>query len=429
LRDRGSNAKLAAMTDLGAPLDLCIAGAGPAGLSLAAACGDLGMRVAVIGPTPERAWPHNYGMWLDDAERLGVADHLAARWDRTEVVLNGVARDLGRGYARIANSSLQADLLARSKAAAIVLHDDRLDAVEHLDDHTRLHSSSGSTIATRLFVDATGHDSRFVEREPGSEPGFQVAWGELRRSVPAELAATPAVMRFMDWRRSGASEDGLPPSFLYCMPMADGRVFVEETVLVGRPPKGDPSTWFEPLRARLHARLPSLARDGEPIEVERCVIPMGGPLPIADQRTLAFGGAATYVHPATGYMLTVALNRLPRVAETLAEVTRERQPIEQACARAWRAIWTPGERRAWQLYTFGMQVLLELDHAGIEEFFAEFFDLPPERWRGFLSATAPTSTLMATMLRYFARTAPAIRRRLAAHLFGRDGARLVRGLL
>lgn len=417
------------MTALGPPLDLCIAGAGPAGLSLAAACGDRGMRVAVIAPTPERAWPHNYGMWLDDAERLGVDGHLAARWERTEVVLRGVARELGRGYVRLDNASLQADALARCRARDAVLHDDHLDAVEHHSDHTCLHLRSGTTIAARLFVDATGYGSKFVERELGPEPGFQVAWGELRGRVPPELERTPGVMRFMDWTLSGASEDGLPPSFLYCMPITAEQVFVEETVLVGRPPDGDPSAWFEPLRARLHARLPSLAREGEPIEIERCVIPMGGPLPRADQRTLAFGGAANFVHPATGYMLTVALHRLARVADALAEVTREPMPIEQASARAWQAIWTPSERRAWELYGFGMQVLLELDHAGIEQFFAEFFELPAERWRGFLSASAPTSTLMTTMLRYFASAAPPIRRRLTAHLFGRDGARLVRGLL
>jgi lycopene cyclase-like protein len=383
----------------------------------------------VIAPSPERAWPHNYGMWLDDAERLGVGDHLAARWDRTEVVLRGATRELGRGYARVDNSSLQADALARCRARGVVLHDDHLDAVEHLEDHTRLRLRSGTTTAARLFVDATGYGSKFVEREVGPEPGFQVAWGELHSAVPPELERTPGVMRFMDWTPRGAGEDGLPPTFLYCMPITDEQVFVEETVLVGRPPQGDPSAWFEPLRARLHARLPSLARAGDPIEIERCVIPMGGPLPRADQRTLAFGGAANFVHPATGYMLTVALHRLARVADALAEVTRERIPIEQASARAWSAIWTPSERRSWELYGFGMQVLLELDHAGIEQFFAEFFDLPAERWHAFLSASAPASTLMATMLRYFASTAPTIRRRLAAHLFGRDGARLVRGLL
>lgn len=414
------------------PLDLCIAGAGPAGLLLAAACADHGLRIALIRPGGEQPWTNNYGMWLDDAERLGVADHLAARWDRSEVVLAGATVDLRRGYARIANASLQADALARCRAGGVALHDDHLDALDHLADHTRLQLRSGATIDARLFVDATGHGSTFVARESGPEPGFQVAWGELRRAVPPELAPVAGVMRFMDWSASGAHDDGLPPSFLYCMPIADEGVFVEETVLVGRPPAGDPAAlagWFEPLRARLHARLPTLASCGELIETEHCVIAMGGPLPRLGQRTLAFGGAAGFVHPATGYMLTVALDRLARVSEAIAEVTRDALPVDRACARVERAVWTADERRAWQLYGFGMQVLIELDHAGIEQFFAEFFALPAEQWRGFLSASAPTSTLMATMLRYFAAATPRIRRRLAAHLFGRDGLRLARGLL
>ncbi len=411
------------------PFDLCIAGTGPAGLSLAASCADRGVRVAVVGPDPQQPWPNNYGLWLDDAERLGLADQLAARWPRTEVILRGRAIDLGRGYARIANDRVQSDALARCRSGHVGFHRGHVDTLAHLDGHTDVQVREGPVISARLFVDATGHGSALVERESGPEPGFQVAWGELRSAAPAELATAPEVMRFMDWTPSGAADDGLPPSFLYCMPIAGDRVFVEETVLVGRPPSGDPSAWFEPLRARLHARLPTLATCGELIETERCVIPMGGPLPRPGQRTLAFGGAAGFVHPATGYMLGVALDRLARVAEAIAEVSREPLALDQACARVERAIWTASERRAWQLYGFGMQVMLELDHAGIEQFFAEFFALPPERWRGFLSATAPASTLMATMLRYFASTTPAIRRRLSAHLFGRDGVRLARGLL
>ncbi|MFV8753865.1 lycopene cyclase family protein [Nannocystaceae bacterium ST9] len=412
------------------PFDLCVAGTGPAGLSLAAACADRRVRVALIGPEPERPWPNNYGLWLDDAERLGLADQLAARWPRTEVILRGAAIDLGRGYARIANDRMQSDALARCRSGGVVFHEGHVDTLVHLEGHTRVQLREGPAISARLFVDATGHGSPLVEREPGPEPGYQVAWGELRDALPTELARSPELMRFMDWTPSGAPEDGLPPSFLYCMPLADERVFVEETVLVGRPGAGGPSAWFEPLRARLHARLPSLATRGDLIETERCVIPMGGPLPRRGQRTLAFGAAAGFVHPATGYMLGVALHRLARVAEAIAEVAREPSTaIDRACARVERAIWTADERRTWQLYGFGMQVLLELDHAGIEEFFAEFFALPPERWRGFLSATAPSSTSMATMLRYFGSTTPAIRRRLSAHLFGRDGLRLARGLL
>lgn len=411
------------------PLDLCVIGSGPAGLGLALACAERGLRVALVAPQPRAAWPNNYGLWLDDAERFGLLDHVARRWDRSEVVLGGRRVELGRGYVRLDNARWQADLLARAEAAGLAIRDAGVTGLVHQGDRAQLELDSGAQLEARLVVDASGCRSRFVARETGALPGYQVAWGELHDVIPVELAAAADVMRFMDWTPSPAAADGLPPSFLYAMPLPGGQVFVEETVLVGRPPSGEPSEWFEPLRARLHARLPSLAAGPAPREIERCVIAMGGGLPRRGQPTLAFGGAAGFVHPASGYMLAVMLHRLARVADELAAVCREGLALAPARARVEQAIWTDGERRAWQLYAFGMEVLVELDHAGVERFFAEFFALPPARWRGFLAGTDATTTLMSTMLRYYARAAPRIRRRLTAHLLGRDGLRLARGFV
>jgi lycopene cyclase-like protein len=134
------------------------------------------------------------------------------------------------------------------------------------------------------------------------------------------------------------------------------------------------------------------------------------------------------VHPATGYMLTNVLRRRARVAAAIAEQLRAWVGPGRPSRAIWRAIWPDDEVRAWRLYGFGMEVLAELDRAGVDRFFAEFFEQPQARWRGFVSASSPTSELMTTMLRYFA-TAPAdIRRRLAAALLGREGRRMVRGL-
>ncbi len=382
--------------------------------------------MCVIGPEPDRAWPSNYGLWLDDAEQLGMLELIGQRWARTEVVLAGRTIDLGRGYARLDNARLQAHLRERSSIRVL---DDRVERIEHEADASVVISAKGPPLLARLVVDATGHGSCFVARERGPAPGYQVAWGELRRlPVSDRSALMPATtMRFMDWTPHGPTHDDLPPSFLYCMPIDEQRIFVEETVLVGRPP-GDPSEWLEPLRERLHARLADSAlAAAELVEVERCIIPMGGPLPMLDQRTLAFGGAASFVHPATGYMLTQVLRRKDRVADTIASVLAEPRSPSQAAHEVWRAIWTTAEIRAWRLFGFGMEVLLELDRAGIEQFFGEFFALPEPRWRGFLSASAPASSLMATMLRYFASAPLALQRRLAAHLFGREGWRMARG--
>jgi lycopene cyclase-like protein len=156
---------------------------------------------------------------------------------------------------------------------------------------------------------------------------------------------------------------------------------------------------------------------------------MGGPLPRGDQRTLGFGGAAGMVHPATGYMLTNALRRRDRVARAIAEQLRTWVGPGLPSRVIWRAIWSADELRAWRLYGFGMEVLAGLDRAGIDRFFAEFFDLSDHRWRGFVSATASTPELMGTMLRYFAGAPMPIRRQLAGALLGRSGLRMARGLL
>lgn len=235
----------------------------------------------------------------------------------------------------------------------------------------------------------------------------------------------------MDWSSTGPEEreETLPPTFLYAMPLAADRLFVEETILTARLDRR-PEEYFAVLERRLHRRLERLgvARVGSPIEIERCVIPMGGPLPRRDQRTLAFGGAASMVHPATGYMLTNVLGRRDRVAEAIAEQLRAWVGPGAPSRVIWRAIWPAEEVRAWRLYGFGMEILVELDRAGIDRFFSEFFELSDHRWRGFVSASASSLELMSTMLRYFAGAPPSIRKQLAAALVGPSGRRMARGL-
>jgi lycopene cyclase-like protein len=408
--------------------ELWIVGAGPAALLLADACIERGIAIGLLAPDLRAAWPRNYGLWLDDATTLGVESHLGHRWERSELRFAAGPRMLERGYALLDHRRLQLDILGRCERAGAQLITGRLLALEHDDEGVELHCEQGERLRGRLVVDASGHDSRWIEREQGPAPGHQVAWGELLQvEGPLELGA----MTFMDWSSTGVEEhdEALPPTFLYAMPFASDRLFVEETVLTARLDR-PPSDYFEPLQRRLHRRLDHLGirRVGTPLEVERCVIPMGGPLPRGDQRTLAFGGAAGMVHPATGYMLTNVLRRRARTAEAIAEQLRTWGGPGRASRAIWRAIWSADEARAWRLYGFGMEILAELDRNGVDHFFAEFFELPESRWRGFVSASASASELMSTMLRYFAVASPAIRTRLASALTGSPGRRMARGL-
>nr|WP_255216532.1 lycopene cyclase family protein [Pseudenhygromyxa sp. WMMC2535] len=416
-----------------------IVGAGPAGLGLAEACCARGLRVGLLDPEPEHSWVPNYGLWRDDAESLGVADFFGHRWERALVELEAGPRLLDRGYGLLDGDALQRAWLGRCREAGARILAGRLAAIEHDDEGAALRLESGELERAKLVVDATGHGSPFVALEDGPAPGYQVAWGELWAidALP-EAFAGGRTMGFMDWRAvtdeaHEAGEDALPPTFLYALPVAEDRLFVEETVLVARPPQGRrPGDWLEPLEDRLRRRLAQQGvdqalRGGAPLAVERCVIPMGGPLPRGDQLTLAFGGAAAMVHPATGYMLTAALRRRAPVAERIAEEVGAWAGPGAPSQRIWRSIWPDERVRAWRLYTFGMDVLARLDRPGIDRFFAEFFALGDERWREFVSASASTPALMGTMLRYFSAAPWSIQRRLGAALVGSEGRRLLAG--
>jgi lycopene cyclase-like protein len=406
---------------------LWIAGAGPSALLLADACLARGVSVGIVAPTPRAAWVPNYALWLDDAIALGVEDAIARRWPSTEVVLGERATTLPRGYALLDRTRLQASLLERCAAAGVELVAATLEHVAHDDEGVALRCVDGTQLRGRLFVDASGHGSPFVARELGHPVAYQVAWGELCELSGDALDRERVC--FMDWRSTGPEEphDDLPPTFLYALPHAGERVFVEETVLASR--VDDPAALFDALAQRLHRRLArmGLRRVGEPHEIERCIIPMGQALPRADQRTLAFGGAASMVHPATGYLLTNVLRRRARVADAIARELSQWVGPGAPSRRIWDAIWTGDEVRAWRLYGFGLEVLCALDRAGIESFFAHFFSLPEPRWREFLSADASSPALMRTMLRYFMGAPAPIRSRLNAALWGSEGLELLRG--
>ena len=130
---------------------------------------------------------------------------------------------------------------------------------------------------------------------------------------------------------------------------------------------------------------------------------MNLPLPDRTQPVLAFGGAASMVHPASGYMVGALLRRAPTLASHLARALAIKPSLDSAslAKKGWEVLWTRELVNRHRLYQFGLRRLMSFDEARLRRFFATFFRLPREDWSGFLANTLPLTNLLAVMLRLF----------------------------
>ena len=398
--------------------DVLVLGGGPAALCIAAACAEQGLSVALLAPHDPRApWPNTYGIWGDEVDALGLGHLLEHRWSPTVSYFGAGSADPadpanaptahGRDYGLFSREALQAHWLeacARGGVAVLQGQATGFD-LEPADGSglTLLHCADGSSQRTRLLVDATGHQPVFVQRPDEGPVAGQAAYGIVGRfSAPP---VQPEQFVLMDYRSDHLSEAerAEPPTFLYAMDLGEGRFFVEETSLALAPPVP-----YATLQERLQRRLAHRGVAVEQVEHEEfCLFPMNLPLPDLHQPVLGFGGAASLVHPASGYMVGSLLRRAPAVAAAVAAQLRSDPEAGSAqLARAgWQALWPPELRRKHALYQFGLEKLMRFAEPQLRAHFATFFAMPAEQWFGFLANTASVPELLAAMLRLFA-TAP-----------------------
>lgn len=370
-------------------VDVVVLGSGPAGLAIASELARGGAQVSCLAPSPRSVWTPNYGVWLDDLESLHVTACVRHVWRDPYVQLDHTRRvRLERAYGRFDNDTLQEHLLGELTGRGGGVVAGRAVRVDHDADGSRVHLADGSCIAASVVVDATGSDSQVVRR-PARRLAFQSAYGELLRVERHWFAA--GEMPLMDFRG-----ESTPPTFLYAMPLSDDLVFVEETSLVRRPPMSHGL-----LRAKLHARIHRMGLTvHEVLSREACLIPMGAGLPFDNQRTIAYGAAASFIHPATGYQVGRALRLSGRVADAILTGLARGGPVK-ASEVAYRVMWPASMRRAWELYTFGMEVVADLDNDGLRRFMAAFFELPRETWSGYMSGTLTAAQVAAAMAGLF----------------------------
>jgi lycopene beta-cyclase len=208
-------------------------------------------------------------------------------------------------------------------------------------DNARLHE-----LPEAVTVLQRPEAARYTFNATGARKGRaeQTAVGTIIESDSTETT-------LMDWRGKG-------DTFLYTLPLGNNRLLVEETCLAGRP-----AVPLNDLRQRLQARLdPS-------DEEERVRFPLDAP-----RAKGAFGAAAGFIHPATGYSVATALRLAPRVAEAV-----------KAGKDPERVIWPRKARIVHAMRKHGLEVLLRFDAEETKDFFEAFFKLDPDLQRAYLS--------------------------------------------
>ncbi|XP_076935424.1 capsanthin/capsorubin synthase, chromoplastic-like [Bidens hawaiensis] len=335
-------------------------------------------------------WPNNYGAWVDELSSLGLDSCFDKTWPMACVHVNDdKTKFLDRAYGRINRKVLKMELIKGCVRNGVKFHKGKVWKVNHQEFESFVVCDDGSELKASLIVDASGFASSFVEYNKPRNHGYQIAHGVLVEveQHPFDLDK----MLLMDWRDSHlGNEPDLrarnlkTPTFLYVMPFDSNLVFLEETSLVSRPVLS-----YKEIKSRMAVRLRHMGiRVTKVIESEKCLIPMGGPLPVIPQPVMGIGGTAGLAHPSTGYMVARTLALTPVLAQVIVECLGSTRMVrgQPLYHRVWDGLWPVERRLTREYHTFGMEMLLKLDLNGTRSFFDAFFDLNPEYRHGFLSS-------------------------------------------
>lgn len=418
--------------------DVTVIGAGPAGLSLAASLGAQGLSVLVTDPKLDQPWPNHYGVWEDEFAPLGLSDCATSTYHHTSVFSDKNKTLLNRPYIRVDREKLKKRFFQRARDAGVQMHRNAVLDVKHPSASwslVYLDADNLPPIRTRLVVDCTGHALQFsdngTKRKQFDQPWVQAAYGVEARVADYPFSKDEMVL--MDFRDDHITanlraESNKRPTFLYVFPNGDKQAFFEETSVIA-----PTAIAFEELKERLMLRLRKLGVEIEQIlEEEFSLIPMGGSLPERG-RVVGFGGAACFVHPATGYMIARTMHLAEsvshRVAKELARVG-EHGDIEEVSQAVWETTWSPSMLRQRDFLKFGAELLADLGIVESRSFFQAFFGLPRDLWTRFLSYELDSPQVRALFALWFFVVADnRIRIRLLRAVVQIGGWRLIRSIL
>ena len=385
-------------------LDILILGSGPAALCLASELAKKDLNIKGISTkSPNEKWENTYGIWASELEELGLDSLLSHRWCKTVSFFGNGENKKGNtptehyyDYGLINQEAFQNELLKKCKGIEW-LNETAKDITER-NKLSEVVCSSGLKIMARLVIDASGHKSNFVKRPVYNEIAQQAAYGIVGKFSSPPVNKEEFVL--MDFRPNHLNKDEKlsSPSFLYAMDLGDETFFVEETSLASYPALSQ-----ENLKKRLLKRLNNKGiKIIDIFHEENCLFPMNLPLPFKKQFVLGFGGSASMVHPASGYMIGSLLRRAPLLAEKLAIFLKEPHLSSQELAtKGWEVLWPYELTQRHKLYQYGLRRLMSFDESRLRSFFSNFFRLSTKEWVGFLTNTLPLPKLIYVMSKMF----------------------------
>ncbi len=385
-------------------IDILILGSGPAALCLASELAKQNLYIKGISTkAPNEKWENTYGIWASELEELGLESLLSHRWSKTVSFFGNGETEKGNiptnhkyDYGLINQEAFQNELL--NKCNGIEWLNDTAKEISEKNNLSEVVCLSGIRLKARLVIDASGHKSNFVKRPAKNAIAQQAAYGIVGKFSSPPVKEDHFVL--MDFRPDHLNhqEQLSSPSFLYAMDLGNETFFVEETSLASYPALSQ-----DDLRKRLFIRLKNKGiKVKEVFHEENCLFPMNLPLPFKKQFVLGFGGAASMVHPASGYMIGSLLRRAPLLAEKLAIFLKEPNLSSlELATRGWRVLWPYELTQRHKLYQYGLNRLMSFDESRLRSFFSNFFKLSTKEWVGFLTNTLPLPKLIYVMTKMF----------------------------
>ena len=302
-------------------------------------------------------------------------------------------------YGLLDKNKIQQHWLNQCMKGSMIWHRGKALKLQHGLRDSLVITEAGPTLKSRLVIDASGYDSRLVKRTDEGAVAGQAAYGIVGRFSSPPVGSGQFVL--MDYRSDHLTDferRSQSPTFLYAMDLGDGVFFIEETSLALAP-----AVSYEVLQERLHRRIAH--RGIKVVEIQHeefCLFPMNLPLPDLHQQVVGFGGAASMVHPASGYLVGALLRRAPGLADAVASGLRADLNSAELARMSWLALWPLPMRRKHSLYRYGLEKLMRFKENQLRDHFATFFSLPIDQWYGFLTNTLTFEQLLSSMVRLFA---------------------------